>query len=117
MLNNGRESIRVAPARDVRERAYQLFGANVVESLLPVEGGREFVAKISGFVSAPKERRTTRDSQYFFINGRFVKDKIISGGLLEGFRSVLPHGVYPVAFLFLDIPPEEIDALRKDQVI
>ena len=109
LLNNGRESIRVSPARDVRERAYQLFGANVVESLLPVRGGREFVANITGFVSAPRERRTTRDSQYFFINGRFVKDKIISGGLLEGFRSVLPHGVYPVAFLFLDVPPEEID--------
>ncbi|HUQ13992.1 MAG TPA: DNA mismatch repair protein MutL, partial [Novosphingobium sp.] len=71
--------------------------------------GREFVAKIHGFVSAPRERRTTRDAQYFFINGRFVRDKIISSGLIEGFRAVLPHGVYPVAFLFLEIPFEEID--------
>ncbi len=109
LTNNGRESLRVAPAKDLRERAYQIFGANMIESLLPVAGGREFIAKISGFVSAPRERRTTRDAQYFFINGRFVKDKIIAGGLLEGFRSVLPHGVYPVAFLFLEIPLEEID--------
>ena len=109
LTNNGRETIRVAPAKDLRERAYQLFGAEMIESLLPVNGGREFIANISGFISAPRERRTTRDSQYFFINGRFVKDKIIAGGLLEGYRSVLPHGVYPVAFLFLDIPLEEID--------
>ncbi|HLM62608.1 MAG TPA: DNA mismatch repair endonuclease MutL [Pyrinomonadaceae bacterium] len=109
LINNGREILRVSPAKDLRERAYQIFGAQMIESLLKVEGGREFVAKISGFVSAPRERRTTRDAQYFFINGRFVKDKIIAGGLLEGFRAVLPHGVYPVAFLFLDVPFEEID--------
>ncbi len=109
LTTNGRESMRLAPAKDLRERAYQIFGANMIESLLPVDGGREFIAKIKGFVSAPRERRTTRDAQYFFINGRFVRDKIIAGGLLEGFRAVLPHGVYPVAFLFLEIPLEEID--------
>lgn len=109
LTNNGREIVRVSPAKDLRERAYQLFGAELFESLLPVSGGHEFVANISGFVSAPRERRSTRDGQYFFINRRFVRDKIISGGLLEGFRSVLPHGVYPVAFLFLEIPFEELD--------
>ncbi len=109
LTGNGREVLRLSPGRDLRERAYQIFGANLIESLLPVSGGREYVAKISGFVSAPRERRTTRDGQFFFINGRFVRDKIIAGGLLEGFRAVLPHGVYPVAFLFLDIPREEID--------
>jgi DNA mismatch repair protein MutL len=109
LTNNGREILRVSPARDLRERAFQIFGAQMIESLLKVQGGREFVARISGYVSAPRERRTTRDAQYFFINGRFVRDKIIAGGLLEGFRSVLPHGVYPVAFLFLDIPFEELD--------
>lgn len=109
LTNNGREAMRLSPAKDLRERAYQIFGAQMIESLLPVSGGREFVAKVSGFVSAPRERRTTRDGQYFFINNRFVRDKIIAGGLLEGFRAVLPHGVYPVAFLFLEIPFEEID--------
>ncbi len=109
LTNNGREVLRLSPAKDLRERAYQIFGSQMVESLLKVEGGREFVAKVSGFISAPRERRTTRDGQYFFINGRFVKDRIIAGGLLEGFRAVLPHGVYPVAFLFLEIPFEELD--------
>ena len=109
LANNGREVVRVAPARDLRERAFQIFGGGLLDSLIPVGGGREYVAKISGFVSAPRERRTTRDGQYFFVNKRFVRDKTIAGGLLEGYRSVLPHGVYPVAFLFIDIPLEEID--------
>lgn len=109
LTNNGREVLRVSPAKDLRERTFQIFGAGLLDSLLPVDGGRDFVAKVTGYVSAPRERRTTRDSQYFFVNKRFVRDKTIAGGLLEGYRSVLPHGVYPVAFLFLDIPLDEID--------
>lgn len=109
LTNNGRESLRVAAAKDLRERAFQVLGRDILDSLLEVSGGREFIAKVSGYVSAPRERRTTRDSQYFFINGRFVRDKLISRGLLEGYRNILPHGVYPVAMLFLEIPLEEID--------
>ncbi len=109
LTNNGREVIRASAARDLRERSFQLFGGGVLDSLLPVAGGREYLARVSGFVSAPRERRTTRDSQYFFVNNRFVRDKTIAAGLLEGYRSVLPHGVYPVAFLFLEVPVEEID--------
>ncbi len=109
LTNNGRDVLRVSPARDLRERAFQIFGAGLLESLIPVSGGRDYVARVSGFVSAPRERRTTKDSQFFFVNKRFVRDKTIAGGLIEGYRSVLPNGVYPVAFLFIDIPLEEID--------
>jgi len=109
LTNNGRETLRVAPAKDLRERAYQLLGSQLIESLLPVDGGLKHVAWARGFVSAPRERRTTRDGQYFFINGRFVRDKIIGRALSESYRSVLPHGVYPVALLFLDIPLQEVD--------
>ena len=109
LTNNGREVLQASPAKDLRERAFQLFGSGLLDSLLPVAGGHENFVTVSGFVSAPRERRTNRDAQYFFVNRRFVRDKTIAGGLLEGYRSVLPHGVYPVAFLFLDIPLEEID--------
>ncbi|HEX8564928.1 MAG TPA: DNA mismatch repair endonuclease MutL [Pyrinomonadaceae bacterium] len=107
--NNGREAMRVTPARNLRERAFQIFGADFLDNLIPVTGGSEFIARISGFVSAPRERRTTRDAQYFFINGRYVRDKIMARALTEGYRSVLPHGVYPVALVFVEIPAEEID--------
>lgn len=109
LTNNGRESLNAAPAKDLRERAFQIFGGGLLDSLLPVAGGREYVATVSGYVSAPRERRTSRDQQYFFVNKRFVRDKTIAGGVLEGYRSVLPHGVYPVAFLFIDLPLDEVD--------
>jgi DNA mismatch repair protein MutL len=143
LTNNGRETIRVAAAKDLRERAYQIFGSQFLESLLEVnnvsEPGAERgphagsprrvvdatgsltnaamqthlsssqLAKVTGFVSAPRERRTSRDAQFLFVNGRFVRDRLIGRALSEGYRSILPHGVYPVALLFIDVGLEEVD--------
>src|ERR687890_1495325 len=109
LTNNGREVLRAAPADSLRERAYQMFGDEFIESLLAVAGGYEGVGRVSGFVSAPRARRTTRDAQYLFVNGRYVRDRLVARALTEGYRTVLPHGVYPSALLFLEVPPEEVD--------
>jgi DNA mismatch repair protein MutL len=109
LTHNGREILRAAPAANLRERAYQIFGDDFIESLLAVAGGFEGVARVSGFVSAPRARRTTRDAQYLFVNGRYVRDRLVARALAEGYRTVLPHGVYPSALLFLEVPPEEVD--------
>ncbi|HSB29609.1 MAG TPA: DNA mismatch repair endonuclease MutL, partial [Pyrinomonadaceae bacterium] len=107
--NNGREVVRATPAKDLRERAYQIFGAEFLENLLEVNGGHPQVAKVLGYVSAPRDRRTSRDSQYLFVNRRFVRDRMIGRALSEGYRSILPHGVYPAALLFVETPLEEVD--------
>lgn len=119
LTNNGRETLRVAPAQDLKERAYQVFGAQFLESLLEVNNAvsetteTSFslpqIARVRGFVSAPRERRTSRDAQFLFVNGRFVRDRLIGRALSEGYRSILPHGVYPVALLFIDVSLEEVD--------
>jgi DNA mismatch repair protein MutL len=109
LTNNGRSVLETPTSISIRERAFQIFGAQILESLIPVNGGREFVAKVSGYVSAPRERRTNRDSQYFFVNRRFVRDRTIADALRDGYRSILPHGYFPVAFLFIEVPVEEID--------
>jgi len=108
-VNNGREVVRAAPAKDLRERAYQIFGAEFLENLLEVNSGDVQVARVSGYVSAPRDRRTSRDSQYLFVNRRFVRDRMIGRALSEGYRSILPHGVYPAALLFIETPLEEVD--------
>ena len=107
--NNGREMIRAAPAKDLRERAYQIFGEEFLENLLEVNGGERQLARVSGYVSAPRDRRTSRDSQYLFVNRRFVRDRMIGRALSEAYRSILPHGVYPAALLFIETPLEEVD--------
>src|SRR6266850_1962792 len=107
--SNGREVLRAAPAQNLRERAYQIFGAEFLDNLLEVNGGQPQVARITGYVSAPRDRRTSRDAQYLFVNGRFVRDRLIGRALSEGYRAILPHGVYPAALLFIETPLEEVD--------
>lgn len=109
LTSNGRETLRADRATDLRERAYQIFGADFISNLLEIEGGYENVARIRGYVSAPRERRTSRDAQYLFVNGRYVRDRLVARALGEGYRSVLPNGSYPAALLFLEIPYEEVD--------
>ncbi len=109
LTSNGRETLRADRAADLRERAYQLFGPEFLDNLLEVGGGHERVARVRGYVSAPRERRTSRDAQYLFINGRYVRDRLVSRALSDGYRSILPHGVYPAALLFLEVPLEEVD--------
>ncbi|HEY2963367.1 MAG TPA: DNA mismatch repair endonuclease MutL [Pyrinomonadaceae bacterium] len=108
-VNNGREVVRAVAAKDLRERAYQIFGEEFLENLLAVDGGDAQLARVTGYVSAPRDRRTSRDSQYLFVNRRFVRDRMIGRALSEGYRSILPHGVYPAALLFIETPLEEVD--------
>ncbi len=108
LTNNGRESISASPVETLRERAYQLFGGDFVDALIEVFGEVGSI-RVSGFVSSPSVVRTTRDSQYFFVNGRFVRDKVLSRALTEAFRAMMPAGVYPSAMIFVELPPDEVD--------
>lgn len=108
LKNNNRESIRTTPAGDLRGRAYQLFGGEFIASLIEVLG-ESGEMRVRGFVSSPSATRTTRDSQYFFINGRYVRDKVIGKALSEAYRAMIPSGVYPSAMLFVEMPPHEVD--------
>ncbi len=108
LMNNNRESIRTTPAADLRDRAYQLFGGEFIGGLIEV-GGEAGEMRVRGFVSSPSATRTTKDSQYFFINGRYVRDKVISRALIEAYRAMIPAGVYPSAMLFVEMPPHEVD--------
>src|SRR5262245_5374594 len=108
LTNNNRESIRVTPAGDLRERAYQLFGGEFIGDLIEVLIERDEML-VRGFVSSPSSTRTTRDSQYFFINGRYVRDKLIGKALSEAYRAMIPAGVYPSAMLFVELLPSEVD--------
>src|SRR5258707_704434 len=85
LTNNGRETLRSSIARDLRERAFQIFGAEFIENLLEINGGLDHVAIVEGFISTPPERRAFRDAQDPFINGRFVPDLLGVRALSDGY--------------------------------
>ncbi|QUW00362.1 DNA mismatch repair endonuclease MutL [Chloracidobacterium sp. MS 40/45] len=108
LQHNGRQVLAVTATTDLRARAYQLFGANMLDSLAPVEFAQGGIA-VGGFVSRPHVQRTSRDGQYLFVNRRFVRDKLIGRALSDAYRNILPPGVFPAAMLFVEVPPDMVD--------
>lgn len=108
LVGNGRDVVRVSPARSLKERAYQLLGGALLDKLLEVNSEADGL-KVSGFVSNPQEQRSSRDAQYLFINCRFVRDQLIGRALSEAYRSMMPSGTHPAAVLFIETPPAEVD--------
>jgi DNA mismatch repair protein MutL len=62
-----------------------------------------------GMTSLPAYSRATRDAQYFFVNGRFVRDKVLAHALRQAYQDILHNQRHPAFVLFLDIPPEALD--------
>src|SRR5262249_62369535 len=89
LVNNGRDAIRVAPARSLKERAYQILGGTLLNKLLEVKAERDGL-QIEGFVSNPQEQRSSRDQQYLSVNRRFVRDQLIRPALSDPYRSIIP---------------------------
>ncbi len=100
-------SLEAVPGR--LQRAAGLLGKDTLSHLMGLTGEDSDHLRLSGWVGAPTLTRSNRDGQYFFVNGRPVRDRLLIHAISEAYRSFLPHGRHPVFALFLDVPPEEVD--------
>ena len=62
-----------------------------------------------GIAALPAYSRSTRDEQYFFVNGRFVRDKVLMHAVRQAYQDILHHQRHPAFVLFLELPPEQVD--------
>lgn len=85
-----------------------IYGSDMGKDLLPVDAAtNDFVIK--GFVSSPASSAPSRNKQIFCVNGRVVTSNILEKALDEAYKEKLFHGRFPVAFLFIAMPPEKLD--------
>jgi DNA mismatch repair protein MutL len=92
----------------LRERVFQLFGKKMVDRLMDVKA-EEGEGRIEGLASLPLAGRPDRTVQHVFVNGRPVKDRVLMAALAQAYTGVLERGRSPEAFLFLRLPPGDID--------
>ncbi len=97
-----------APAADPTDRVADVLGAAIKKELHPVERITEDI-EISGWVAAPRMNRSTARGIYLFVNGRWVKDRVVQHALFAGYTGRLMKGRYPVAVLFLRVPFDQVD--------
>jgi DNA mismatch repair protein MutL len=108
LTHNGREVINTLPTDQLHYRIAELFGAELAKNLLEV-GSQSGDYHLQGYVSSPVYTRSNRSAQYCFINGRFVRDKVILHATQQGYSHLLPKGQHPVMFLYLTMDPHLLD--------
>jgi DNA mismatch repair protein MutL len=134
LYHEGRELLNVTPVETLRDRAFQVFGGDMVNELVdvglktlevrlpppyvPLHTRREDVPppepevavfSLEGLLSGPHVQRQNRNAVYLFVNGRLVKDKVLMHAISAAYHNLMPAGCYPFALLFLNCDASEVD--------
>jgi DNA mismatch repair protein MutL len=107
-LNDGKLVFRALDA-DLKERVATMLGRSIAASLYPVCYEDSAGLKVTGLVAAPECSRSAASHLYTYINGRFIKDKVVQHAILQAYRNFLERGRYPVVAVFIEISPGEVD--------
>lgn len=107
LTHNGRTVFHLK-AQDDAARVTALLGEEFGAAAIPLDEDNG-AARIRGFVAAPGYARSTRDAQYVFVNGRFVRDKLIAHALRQAYQDQLHHERHPAYVLFLSLDPAAVD--------
>lgn len=108
LLHNQKPQLRL-PSADLLGRAGAILGEAFTASALKIDETLHSM-RVYGYVGSPTLAKGARDGQYFFVNGRFVRDKILMHAMKEAYRDVLHHDRHALYVLFLEIDPMAVDA-------
>ena len=100
--------LRVPSSFDQVQRVAALLGKDVARSLIEVDGQFDHFT-LGGFTGSPELLRSNAKQIFFFVNGRFVRDRLVFGALRRAYEGYMPKGRYPVTMLFLQIDPSFVD--------
>src|SRR3990170_5781501 len=104
---DGKTMLRTAGNNDRREILAQLYGVDVARQMLEITLEEDI--QVSGFISPVALTRSNRREITFFVNGRWVQDAALISALLQAYHTLLMIGRYPLAVLFIQLEPEEVD--------
>ena len=111
LVVDGRELYRLAPATSLADRLLDIYGADFVESLIPLPppfDAQRNAVRVSGYIEKPNLSMPTRRDQYVFVNGRPATAPSIAYAVREAY----PHrqgDIKPALFLFIELPPNQVD--------
>lgn len=107
-LSHNGKAVRRLPPGDETRRCGELLGGGFLEQSLAVEHEGAGLA-LTGRVGLPTYNRAQADQQFFFVNGRMVRDRLVTHAVRQAYRDVLFHGRHPAYALFLSLDPARVD--------
>ncbi len=111
LKHNGKVILQISPAKTQKEktaRIGKIVGIELVQNALVIDAGLTGL-HLAGWVSLPTYTRSQADLQYFYINRRVVRDKILSHAIRQAYQDVIYQQRYSVVVLYLTIDPELVD--------
>ena len=111
LRHNQRVNLNLQPAETVLEqekRVADICGKPFMEQALYIDNQRTGI-RLWGWIGLPTFSRSQTDLQHFFVNGRSIRDKVVSHAVRQAYQDVLYHGRHPAFVLFLEIEPKDVD--------
>jgi len=108
LRHNNKEFYEVSETTGLLDRIGLFFGTEITDQLFPIDAFQG-PAHLYGFVGDPSCERGNAKMQYLFLNGRWIRDRSLGHALQEAYRGLLMTGRYATAFLFLDLPSDQVD--------
>jgi DNA mismatch repair protein MutL len=106
--HNGKMALDYPQTTRWRDRIYQVFGKTITAGLHEVQYENTAI-RVHGFVSEPDSHRANQSGIYTFINGRFIRDRVVTHALNSAYAGRLPSGRHPSVVLFIYVPHDMVD--------
>lgn len=111
LRHDGKDIWIMPPTENIGERLAAVFGKEPARSLIPLTNADSSIGgALGGFISAPGHDRADRRMQMLFINGRLLRSTLMLGAWSGGYATFAMSGRQPYGVLFLQLPPESVDA-------
>lgn len=108
LKHNDRDVFHIPSNSPLAERLPRFFGEEVGNKLIPIEASQGSI-KLTGYIVDPNVNRGNNRLQYFFVNGRCIRDRTLGHALQDGMQGLLMVGRFGIGFLYLEMPPELVD--------
>ena len=108
LRHNNRMVHEIPASAGLPDRLGLFFGKDVRENLIEVEAEAGGLS-MHGYITDPQCDRGNAKLQYLFVNGRWIRDRSLAHALQEAYRGLLMTGRYAVGFLFITVPPDQVD--------
>lgn len=106
---NGRDvKFHTSGNNDVKEIIYRIYGKDTADSLIPIDYKSELMC-MTGYLGKPVLNRGSRGFENYFLNGRYIKSKVVYGAIEEGYKEFLMQHKFPFTVLYIETKPEQVD--------
>ncbi len=111
LTHNQRNVLQLTPnpaPSDAPRRLAAILGQDFLEQSIPIEHQASDL-RLHGWIGLPTFSRSQPDQQYFYVNGRLVRDKVVNVAIRQAYQDVLYHGRHPIYVLHLELDPAQVD--------